>query len=254
MTIESENIFDDPELKQALERAVPKVIAPLSLRQSIEQAMSSAAPTQTRPEALPEKRSNRWHILSWLPPHRRLAIAASIAGLGLGIGLFLASDHSAVTPGHSAWTASEPLIIRGALVRHDEMGQSLASGDEQFRRSLYTVPQVREQLRRDAAIDIPQVDLEPAGWKLAGAKPCVMGNCCGAQIFYTRGQQTLSVFVFPPRRFSPEMLADCAGQSGHLAAFRKLPEATLFVVARSSGNQLQQEELEAVATQLAAQP
>ena len=235
--------FNDPELKKALSRALPRVAAPASLRLSIERELEDLS---SAPAADPLTHSNPWHISNWFPAHRRMAVAAAIAGLGLGIGLFLASDN--VEHQHSTFVASsDPVIVQGALVRHDQMHQSLERDGDLFRQSLLTVPQVREQLHDEMPVPITQPDL--VGWQFAGAQPCNMGTCCGAQLLYTRGHQTLSVFVFPPGRISPAMVAACKA-GNHLTAVRPTRDATLLVVATCPAGELSQSDVEQVASQL----
>jgi len=239
--------FEDPELKKALNRALPKVLVPEALRLKLERELGELSTAPDLPLTQP---SNPWHISTWFTSHRRLAIAASIAGLGLGIGLFFASSSfNQPTPaGGTSLVAADPVIVEGALVRHDEMHQSLARGRDQLRQSLLSVPEAREQVRREVALPVPFVDLSSQGWQFAGAKPCRMGTCCGVQLFYTRNQQTMSVFVFPAGRISPEAVAACSTNNDYRTAIRPLPDATLFVVGRCPSGKLSQTEIEQVAS------
>jgi hypothetical protein len=161
---------------------------------------------------------------------------------------FNGAESTGGSSGGTAMIANANPVVERALVSHDDLYQSMATG--QYRRELVSLPQVREQLRKEQSISIPHADLASTGWELVGAKPCDMGGCCGAQLFYTRGDETLSVFVFPPGKISPETVSALDGKR-HVTALRKLPGSTLFIVARCPSGDLQKSEIEELANRLA---
>lgn len=255
MTFEPDNplkIFSDRELKAALMRACPPVAAPESLKSRISQMVHEAASADAQPPMRIMPATEGRGLRHWFTTGRRLAAAASIAGLGLGIGLYLLTENSSTQPQQTQFAAasSEPFLVEHALANHDALYQSLDSGDEQVRRSLRTAPQMQDQLREEKSILLRLPDLSPQGWQFVGAKPCPKASCCSAQLFYRRGKQSLSVFVFSDDDLSRGRIT-VTGSKDHLVALSKIAKGLVCVVAQCPTGQLKQDEVDQIAAQFA---
>ena len=234
--------FEDADLKESLRRAFPHLSAPRSLHQRIAQACVGGEPPV---EAIPQVQGCR--IGQWLHSGRRRAIAASIAGLGLGIGLFLAQSRLNV-PVATPYASDSPVFVENAMVRHDELQQG--ASDPRVRQSLFSYPQMRDRLPSSGALYIPNPDLSDHGWEFIGAKPYQSATCFGAQLFYVRNSQSLSVFVLPPGTYTAEIRAACGQKQRHLIA-NASGRSTFFVVARCPEGKLSQSDIQQIADMLA---
>lgn len=252
MTFEPDNlrIFNDAELKAALTRACPPVAASETLRLRVSQMIDEAASADARPPMRLTPAAERRGLGHWLTTGRRWAVAASIAGLGLGIGLFMWTDSLPTGPTQVATAEREPLLVENALASHDEMYQSLGSGNEQVRRSLRSAPQMREQLRSEKSILLELPDLTPAGWQFVGAKPCPKSSGCSAQLYYTRGRQGLSVFVFSDEDLSRGRMT-VSSRDDHLLAMSRINRGMVCVIAHCPAGGLRQSEVDQIAAQFA---
>lgn len=248
------NEFSDPELRTALRRACPQTPAPLSLRFRVRQMMDQpeAAPLLQPP---PTTSPAFWRSGQWLASGRHMAAAAAVIGLVLGMGLYLLTTdtNAPANPTNSslASTDSMPLAVRNALAGHDELDDALASGDAQARSSLFTAPQLRDQLQQQRSITLPAVDLSSMGWKFVAGKTYPPESSCLAQLFFTRDHQTLSVFVLDDQALRPG--TRFATRKGHLIALRKINNGTLGVIGYCPAGRLSQAEVDKIASLFAEQ-
>lgn len=243
--------FDEPRLKEALKRVYPPEVAPPALRAGIQVMLTRAAASGVSDQPIPLTRSTDRPHHWW--QSRRVTAAAAIVGLGLGVGLFVLTERDRMPSGNAVAMNESPVIVQNALVSHDQIFNSMASGGDNWRRSLAPVPQVREELRSHAPMSIPTVDLSSRGWQLAGAKACEVGSACAAQMFYTRGDQTLSVFVLPPGQSAVEIQRSCGQSKTHITAARNASGATFLLVGRCTDGSLTNQEIEELAATIAAQ-
>ncbi len=238
-----ESNFDDAGLKDALKRAIPMATAPASLRARIEQACAEAGDVSTEPIRLTHGQA----IRQWLNRGRRMAIAASIAGLGLGIGLFVMLDRAEQQDRLQYASNVSPVYVQTALVQHDQLQRSAA--DPQMRQTLLGYPQLKDRVRGPSPLYIPEPDLSSLGWQFVGAQPCQMRDFTAAQLFYTRGRETVSVFVLPQGNYAVN-LRGCEQANECIFAKRGTSKSTLFVVARALNGKPTQDEIQAIADEL----
>lgn len=239
--------FDAPELKTALQRALGRPAAPDSLRDRIRLTLEEAdAPiplTQSAPST-----GTAGPGFRQLLGGRRMAMAAAIGGLVLGIGLYVLT--SALDPDSPTVAQATPTFIQTSLLHHDQLQQAVASG-RPIGQGLFSYAQFNERVRRISSRELPSANLPDEGWRLVGGKDC--GDCCVvAQLFYTRGHQTLSIFVIPGDSAGRgQQLIRCAQMNGHVVAMRNLGTALLCVVGHCPEGKLQLHDIDRIADLLA---
>lgn len=245
------NKFEEPMLKEALRRAYPPEAAPPALRANVQAMLARAGQTDdASAQPIPLTRPvlhtrHRWH-------GRRLAAAAAIVGLGLGVGMFALTQRDQGPNGNQVAIADSPVVVRNALLSHDQLYDSMNAGAD-WRQGLTSVGEVRDSLRSQAPIAMPMLDLSAAGWQLAGAKACEVGAGRAAQLFYTRGNQTLSVFVLPPGQSAESIERTCAQTKSHITAVRNASGVTILLVGSCPDGSLTAREIDHLAAAIADQ-
>jgi hypothetical protein len=244
------NNFNDPALKAAIRRAIPAVSAPQSLRNAVADILRSAdddtlhEPLRLVPELKPSAVSP-W--LEWLSQGRKLAIAASILGLGLGVGLFLALENQAGTQNQTTIANAGNMPIAPSTlvdVAHREVQQGLSTGHNM----LAPYDQVSRELRQQTGPAALNVDLSSMGWSLVGARKLSLPNSLAVQLFYQHGQQSLSVFVLP--NSAGRSQTPIASLGNHSVAARQYDGATLCVIADGFSPKTEAQEINKVADYL----
>lgn len=269
---QSGNQFEHDDLRNALRRAFPAQAAPQALRDRVaamlrsEEVWSSddmpEPVTLTQPAGLiaphpaPTDPSNPYARIAWLGNlfhgARRVAVAACFAGLALGAALFFATSNS--TPPDSiqiADTSPAQPFLQAALVHHDEMLQ-LPDPTQMPGGPLGSLQQVRTEIQNRTAAPMPEADISSQGWQLVGGKSCQAADGCIAQIFYRRGQQTLSVFIIPPDAQGRRVHVGSTNQRNHLVTTREAGPFTVCVVGYSPDGQLTAKEVDRVADLIAS--
>ena len=264
---QSGNQFDHDDLRDALRRALPAQPAPQALRDRIAAMLRDEEVwthddmpepvTLTQPAGLIAPPTDPYTRIAWLGNlfrgSRRVAMAACIAGLGLGAALFLATNSS--SPPDSAQIAqsipAQP-FLQAALVHHDEMLQAPDS-IQMPGGPLGSLQQVRAEVQNRTAAPMPEADISSQGWQLVGGKTCRAADACIAQIFYRRGQQTLSVFMIPPDAQGRRMnVGSSINQRNHLITTREAGQFTVCVVGYSPDGKLTANEVDRVADLIAS--
>lgn len=244
--------FDDPTLKAALKRATAQVAAPAaasdSLRQRVTQLLvetrvsETSSPVPHRPIRLP--------FLAWFHPTRQLAIAASIAGLVLGAGLFISLDQ--FRPGahsHLGYAMSTPVLMQTVLARHDALSQSVAGVPGLINANNAPYPRICDEVGRQTSLNFPRLDLSSRGWRFAGAKVYQTPEGSSAQLFYGRAKQSLSIFLVPSGIAPAEL--PCGLIRGRLVAGHIAGKTAFIVVGNGPTDTLTLAEVDAIADQLA---
>jgi hypothetical protein len=167
--------FDDTDLKAILKRTVGSETAPAGLRGRIEAAIAAQ---QRREQVRHKMTSHRWQK----PIFGLAAAAVLLIGFGLTFTLLFSKEKAA------------PQWFAQAMVKtHDEYpgGTVLPPGvnGEDY-------PAISKYLSDQLGFPVLAEPLGD-GWKFEGARQCVVGNTNAAQIFYRKGDQTVSLFSVP---------------------------------------------------------
>ncbi len=266
----SGNQFEHDDLRDALRRAFPAQQAPQALRDRIaamlrneemwtgddmpEPANLTLSAGHIAP--LPDPAPHYTHV-AWLGNlfhgARHVAMAACIAGLAMGTLLYLATNKSGTpdqSPTQIADTATVQPFLQAAVFRHDALRQ--ASDPTQMPGgSLGPLQPVRTDVQNRTASPMPEADISSQGWQLVGGKSCRAADGCIAQIFYRRGQQTLSVFIIPPDPQGRRIRIESTTQKNHLVTTREVGPLTICVVGYSSDGKLTTQEVDRVADLIA---
>ena len=260
---------DHDELRRALRRAFPAEQAPQALRERITAMLQNQAMwSDDMPEPAELTRSaghiasqpdpsNPYARIAWLGNlfhgARRIAIAACIAGLAMGIGLFVATPTGDPRPSEQPQYAQSPVapFLQAAVVRHDELLQ-VADPTQTSGRSLVPLQEVRTELKNRLAAPMPEADISSQGWQLVGGKTMGPADGCVAQLFYRRGQQTLSVFIISPDPLGRRIQIPSTSQKDHLITCRESGPLTICVVGYSPDGKLTAGEVDRVADLIAS--
>lgn len=261
--------FQDDNLRQALRRAFPAEQAPPALRKRVaallqDPVMCDVDTDRPEPVALtqpagPIVSSDPIPLptVAWFGNlfhgARRVALAASFAGLAMGIALFvtLQNSNSVLQPSGPQYVDAVPVspFVQAAVVRHDEILKP-ADPTRASAASLRPLPQLRSELQ-EQQLPVPDADFSPHGWQLVGGQSWRNGNATVAQICYRRGNETLSVFIAPRDAQGRRTPMSTANLQDHIVATRETPAANLCVVGHSPDNKLTPAEVDRLADLLA---
>jgi len=189
--------FDDPALKAALRRALDQDRAPGDLRERIR---SLAASTTPAPEPVPYMRAaaaTEEAADAPIPMFRRgpvfkfAAAAVLVLGLGsLGYQVYLANRPP--TYSQVAAYAVPPSLYKGMTQTHDERVAGSATPPD-IATDLAAAKGLSDTVKRPVFV----AQLTSNGWKFEGAGVRDVGPHSSAQLFFTRGNASISVFSLP---------------------------------------------------------
>jgi len=192
--------FDDPALKAALRRALDQERAPGDLRERIRaMAASAAAPAA---ESVPYMRAagaTEEAADAPIPMFRRgpvfkfAAAAVLVLGLGsLGYQVYLANrppNYSAVAP-----YAVPPSLYKGMTQTHDERVAGSATPADTTT-DLTAAKGLSNTVNRPVFL----AQLTSNGWKFEGGGVRDVGQYSAAQLYFTKGKASISVFSLPAK-------------------------------------------------------
>jgi len=168
--------FDDPALKAALRRSLGQETASAALRDRIKKLASENGPV---PENKPIPMFRR-------SPLYRLAVAAILI-IGFG-GL-----------AYQIWNSNQPYDPNGAFppglyqAMVDTHNQRKAATGGDTVTTLASASSLGSQIKRSVFI----ADLSKDGWAFQGGAVRQVGSDQAAQLFFTKGKSTISVFSLP---------------------------------------------------------
>jgi hypothetical protein len=185
--------FEDPALKSALQRSLPKERAPEGLRQRIAamatapRAAGEAAPMRITPESAPVAqvpvRNLRFSLQRW----GRLAAAAVFAIAAVVAAVVINKRQNAPTPGYEIANS----VFKGMVKTHEERKSGAASPDTVT--SLASASALSKSLGRP----ILAADLTKDGWSFQGGAVRTVASFQAAQLYFTKGKTSVSVLSLP---------------------------------------------------------
>lgn len=176
---------EDLALKAAVQRVWGAELAPVALRERLHEVLSHDVVLRLFPVTRWEKWQSRTYGLA----------AAAVLLLGVGLLALEARGVLEARPRPAA-VASAPTMLSSSLSRaHDrcvkgEVSHPFASTD--------LPAAIRQKLGADAGVAAPDPEIGQ-GWQLKSAGFCRVGGQVAAQMFYTRGGQSISVFAISLR-------------------------------------------------------
>jgi hypothetical protein len=174
--------FNDPALKAALARSLPKERAPQGLRDRIvalsaPQGSQSAAAEEAPPIKLPIFRQK------WV----RMAAAALFAIAAL-ITAFIVNRETGVQPGYEIANS----VYKGMITTHEARKNESTPSD-----TVTTLPSAGQQLSKQLGRGVWAPDLTKDGWTFHGGAIRTIGSSQVAQLYFTKGTESLSVLSLP---------------------------------------------------------
>jgi hypothetical protein len=209
----------------------------------------------TLPEETPAGFTMLRAIFASLHQGRRMAVAASVAGLLMGASIFVVVESMAPSPDNGGTVSmTTPVSLEGFVQRHDQMEVSHESSPDVLRGDGQTARDVCRQMQQRLTVTVPSVDLSQFGWTFVGAKVCPLGSCCAGQLFFERGDQALSVFVMPADAL-PQALRSrgCLQLDGRMVTVRKVGDVALLVVGHCPSKRLTTVDMVRLADSLAGE-
>jgi len=189
--------FDDPALKAALRRALDQEGAPGDLRDRIRALAASSPPAAEPVPYMRAARATEEATDAPIPMFRRGPVfkfaAAAVLVLGLvslGYQVYLANrppNYSAV-----AAYAIPPSLYKGMTQTHDERVAGSANPPDTTT-DLTAAKGLSNTVKRPVFI----AQLTAEGWKFQGGGVRDVGPHSAAQLFFTKGNASLSVFSLP---------------------------------------------------------
>jgi anti-sigma factor RsiW len=177
--------FDDPALKAALRRALPRETAPPSLRDRIRAELAAAAatpaPAADEPRAIPLRPKRG--------PLYKLAVAAILV-IGFGGLAYQIYQQTRSPYDPTTFTLSDELY-RDMVADHSARARHTGSPDT------VTALSGAAQLATQLARPVWAADLTRDGWTFAGGAVRDVARNPAAQLFFTKGNATISVFSMP---------------------------------------------------------
>jgi hypothetical protein len=173
--------FDDPALRAALARSIPKERAPQELRNRIAALTAIGKPT-TWEDAPPIK----------LPVFRqkwfRMAAAALFAVAAVITAVLVNRNQTGVTPGYEIANS----VYKGMVTIHEARKNNTASPE-----TVTTLASAGQQLSKQLGRPVWAPDLTKDGWTFHGGAIRTLGSSQVAQLFFTKGAESLSVLSLP---------------------------------------------------------
>lgn len=221
--------FEDPALKAALRGALSGERAPAGLRARVANALAvEAARPLKAPRGFDWKRS----------PLVGLAAAALLI---VGVGLIVYQAMPGLLGGGEEFVVSD-VFYRDMVDTHK---RTLVDG------TYHTIDapkddlqQIRKSLKDKLGHPVLVASLGPE-WKLEGAGVSTVGTTAAAQVVYSRGNETISVFSFNPKAYyasGPEGTEYRKTMDGHPIA-GVLKGRTIHCIVGSKGSKLTEKEL-----------
>ncbi len=193
--------FDDPALKAALRRCLGKESAPAGLRERI--AALSSAPTQPTmklaTDSKPAADAKPIPMFRKSPLYRFAVAAVLLIGFGsLGYQIWKMTHQNPYIPSY---------IISDAayqnMVDHHEDHKTGKTTDHIT--TLAAAPGLGKQFgEMKKGIFVP--DLTKDGWTFKGASVQKVENGTGVQLFFTKGNEALSVYSLPASTVAPKSI------------------------------------------------
>jgi len=178
--------FDDPALKMALRRSLGKETAPVSLRDRIKK-MAGENSSVSAPESKPDPKPIPLFRRS--PVYRFAVAAVLIIGFGgLAYQIWQMKQKDDAYNRGTVFTAS---LYQNMIDTH-EARKSATSADTIT--TLAAVPSLSGQVPAHAVF---AADLTKDGWTFQGAAARKVGSDQAAQLFFTKGKSSISVFSLP---------------------------------------------------------
>jgi len=180
--------FDDPALKAALGRSLPKDRAPQALRNRIAALTASAAnPSGAKPSAWEDAPPLKLPIYrqKWV----RMAVAALFAVAAVITAVLVNRNANSVTPGYEIANS----VYRGMVSTHEARKNNTATPPD----SVTTLASVGQQLSKQLGRGVWAPDLTKDGWTFHGGAIRTIGSSQIAQLYFTKGQESLSVLSLP---------------------------------------------------------
>jgi hypothetical protein len=174
--------FNDPALKAALARSIPKERAPQGLRERIaaltaSQASQSAATEDAPPIKLPIFRQ-KWFRLA----------AAAVFAVAAVVTAVMINRQSDVVPGYEIANS----VYKGMITTHEARKNDTATPD-----TVTTLASAGQQLSKQLGRGVWAPDLTKDGWTFHGGAVRPMGSTQVAQLYFTKGAESLSVLSLP---------------------------------------------------------
>jgi hypothetical protein len=164
--------FDDPDLRTMLKRSVGSETAPPALRQRVTAALGA------------EQRLGQRVRHGWQRPLYGIA-AAAILLIGFGLTFTILFNKERAAP---QWFAAAMVKTHGEYPAQAPTGAVLPTGvtGEDY-------PAISKALGDELGYAVLAKPLGD-GWKLEGARLCVVGTSNAAQVVFSKGDQTVSLF------------------------------------------------------------
>jgi hypothetical protein len=192
---------DDPALKAALRRVLGQETAPAALRARIQSLASTAA--EEKPLRIPARRG----------PLYKLAMAAAIL-LCFGFAGYRIWQETR-PPAYQQQYAVPNTVYKAMTEAHAARGEQKASPPDSAT-TLADAQGLAAQVKRPVFVP----ELEKNGWTFKGGAVRKLAGRDTAQLFFTKGSQTLSVFSFPAD-VAPKAIED----TSYDTTFQNLPIA-----------------------------
>ena len=182
--------FDDPALKSALQRSLPKERAPEGLRQRIAAAAattSAAAPTmRIAPQAasgeVPVKNlRHTWQKWGRLAAAAVFAIAAVVAAV-------MINRQNAPAPGYEIANS----VFKGMVNAHEGRKAGTATPD-----TVTTFASAGPTLSKTLGRGVLAANLTQDGWTFQGGAVRNVASFQAAQLYFTKGNASVSVLSLP---------------------------------------------------------
>src|SRR4051812_25878648 len=174
--------FDDPALKAALRRTLDQPTAPAALRDRIRalatESRKDAGASDTGPIPIRPRRS----------PFLKLAVAAVLI---LGVGNLAYQIWSNRKPAYDFATAVPDPLYAAMVQTH--AGRTSGSLGADTATTLDAAAGLASQIKRPVLL----ADLTKDGWAFQGGAVRNVGAHQAAQLFFTKGNATISVFSLP---------------------------------------------------------
>jgi hypothetical protein len=188
--------FDDPALKAALRRALDQDRAPGDLRERIRAMAATAAPAgepipYMRAAGAGEEAAADAPIRMFRrgPVFKFAAAAVLVLGLGsMGYQIYLANR----APTYAAQYVVPPSLYKGMTQTHDERVAGSATPADTAT-DLASAKGLSNTVKRPVFV----AQLTSNGWTFAGGGVRDVGPHSAAQLFFTKGNASISVFSLP---------------------------------------------------------